>query len=473
MSNQRDKKRNTLIGVGAVLVLTAGVGGYYVTQSSHKSEGPTLEEQMEQKLADKLFAFTENGVVTLYDSKEGSELDKFDLKTLSTGKEVTMEVKPELTPEKPIETKPVVKEEYEGFLRVPHIVVKGENSWKIQEALTPKRDTDTMLKMVAKANGKTKLHPIFPGQTLYYLKEKDGSSPEAVIEQVETGDKFEKPSIQTVTKKVDENAVYLYHKSEDLKTLYAYNDIEKAFYSVTETKDKITAEVLLELPEIQGVNEFKIVKNKLYVLYENKTKMKEIDLSNPSETKEQPLQGTVDLFTIRDGIVYYTYKDQLSKLNMADGEHSEILLGDKSTDYVFTAEHLFVLNSFGSKLDNSVLVKVNPLDLKVEDLVELKSNENAILSEQSTTQNILMGQVVKITDLDKKVRKEQVVLPIKSSNFKKELYVKDIPFSKEAFEIDGFVYELKEDVATVYSSTNGQVTTEVKVNNATDIMAVK
>ena len=473
MSKGMNKKKKVAIGVGFLVGVSAGAGTFYVTQNEDKTETPTLEDQIEKSMVDKMFAYTENGEVRLYDSKNGKELDSFDLKTLSTGKEVVVESKPVQTPHKPAEKKAEVKEEFEGFLRVPHIVVKGENSWKIQEALTPKRDTATMLKMVAKANGKTKLHPIFPGQTLYYLKEKDGSSPDEVVKEVETGKKFEKEVVQKTVKKVDENAVYLYDKSDELTVLYAYNDIEKTFYSVTEEEGKVKGEILFALPDVEGVNEFKVVDGKAYILHAGKTKMTEISLDNPAKKKEQTLQGEVDLFTVRDGIIYYTFADQLGKLNMSDGEHEQLLLGDKSTDYVFTTDHLFILNTFGSKLDNSVLMKINPLEMNVEDLVELKSNENAILSEQEDTENVLVGQVVKIKELDKEVRKEQVVLPVNTKNLQKELFIKDVPFNQEAFEVDGFIFEVAKGVTTIYSATNGQKAVEIDVKEATSVMPVK
>ncbi|PLS19654.1 hypothetical protein CVD28_04355 [Bacillus sp. M6-12] len=473
MSNNKNKKRNTMIGVGVALALTVGVGTYYISQSPDKDKEPTLEDQLKETMANQLFAFTDNGVVKLYDSKNSSELDSFDLKTLATGKEVVVETKP-VTPTPSKEPAKVVTEEFGDFLRVPHKVIAGENSWKIQESLTPKRDTANMLKLVAQANGKTKLHPIFPGQTLYYLKEKDGSSPEEAVKEVQTGEAIAEQKVEKVVKKVDENSVYLYSKSEDFKTLYAYSDIEQTFYSVTEKDKKIEAKVLFTATDLKGVKDFKVTSdNKLYVVFEDGTKVREFDLSTNKQTKEYKLQGTSDLFAVRDGFLFYTFADKLGKIDLKNGEEQSVLLGDKSTDFVFTKDKLVILNDFGSKMDNSVLMKINPTDLKVDDLVELKSNENAILSEEVDTETVLVGQISKTTDLDKKVKKEPVVLPIKLSNLQKDLFVKKVPFDKNALEVDGFIYEVKDGTTTVYSAQNGQVSKEIDVDNATKIMPLK
>lgn len=471
MSNLKKKNKNRILGVGIVaLVLTVGVGTYYVSQTPDKEREPTLDDQFKDSMATKLFAFTDNGLVTLYKSKNGKEMDSFDLKSLSTGKEIVIEKNPVVVENKP---EKVITEEFEGYIRVPHKVISGENSWKIQGALTPKRDTASMLKMVAKANGKTKLHPIFPGQTLYYLKEKDGSSPEEVVKEVETGEAIPKQVVKKTVKKVDENAVYLYSESEDYKKLYAYNEIEKTFYVVSVDGDKVNGEIIATVPDLKGVKDFKVVENKLYVVFEDGTKVREINLSDNKHVKEYKLQGIADLFAVRSGFVYYTFADKLGKLDLANGEENTVLLGDKSTDYVFTKDNLYILNQFGSKLDNSTILKINPSDLKVDDLVELKSNENAILSEEMDSEKILVGQIIKITDLNKKVKKENVVLPIKLNNLQKDLFVKNVPFDKDAFEVDGFIYEVKDGTASIYSATNGERTKEIDVEKATKVMPLK
>lgn len=473
MSMNKKEKRNTLIGVGVVLALTAGAGTYYISSHSPDKKNPTLEEQIEEAVATKLFAFTDNGEVTLYDSKNGKELDKFDLKTLSTGKEAVVETpveepaKVEIVKEQP----KAVTEEYGGFLRVPHLVVAGENSWKIQETLTPKRDTATMLNLVVKANGKKKLHPIYPGETLYYLKEKDGSSPEAFVKEIETGKPL--PKAQTVVKKVDDDAVYLYSKSEDFKTLYAFNDIEQAFYSLSSNGKKIEATVFFTGHDLKGVQDFKVVDGKLYIVFDYGKKVREIDLSNEKYTKEYVLKGAPDIFAVRNGFFFYTYADKLGKLDLSNGDDRSVLLGDKTIDYLFTQDKLYLLNEFGSQLDNAVLIKVNPSDLKVDDLVELKTNENTILSEDKNTETVLVGQRTKLKQLDKNVKKTPVVLPVKANSLQKELFVKGVPFDREAFEVDGFIYEVKEGAASIYSSSNGEKAIEVDVKEATKVMPLK
>lgn len=474
MSNDNKK---IMIGVGVAVLVTTGVGAYFILQNNEKDTDNPLDDQLETRTSDKLFASTKNGVVTLFDSTNGKELDEFDLKSLSTGKEIIIEEKTIIKEDKPVDKKPeeVVTSEFEGFIRVPHIVVKGENSWKIQTALTPNRDTASMLKLVQKANNGRQLRLIHPGETLYYLQEKDGSSPEEVVKEVQTGEAIKEPTIEKVkiVKKVDENAVYLYSKSEDFKTLYAYNDIEESFYKISEKDKKISGELMVSVSDLKNVKDFKVIKNTLYVLYDNGNKVKEIQLDKKQKRKEFQLTNTAELFAVRNSSIFYTYKDQLAKIDVESSKETTILIGDNSIDYLFTEDNLYLLNSFGSKLDNSVLVKVNPSKMNVEDLVELKSNQNAILSESIDTSTIIVGQISKTKNVDNTILEKEVLLPIKPSNLKKEAYVKDVPFDKNALELDGYVYEVKDGSTSIYSATNGEFVNEIDINKATSIMPLK
>lgn len=471
MSNDNKK---IMIGVGVAVLVATGVGTYFIMQNNDKDTDNPLDDQLETRTSDKLFASTSNGVVTLFDSINGKELDKFDLKSLSTGKEIAVEEKTVIK-DKPVDKKPeeVVTSEFEGFIRVPHIVIKGENSWKIQTALTPNRDTASMLRLVQKANNGRQLRLIHPGETLYYLQEKDGSSPEKVVKEVQTGETIEEPTIEKVVKKVDENAVYLYSKSEDFKTLYAYNDIEESFYKISEKDKKVSGELLASISGLKNVKDFKVIKNTLYVLYDNGNKVKEIQLDKKQKTKEFQLTNTAELFAVKDGSIFYTYKDQLAKIEVASSKETTILIGDKSVDYLLTEDNLYLLNSFGSKLDNSVLVKVDPSKMNVEDLVELKSNQNAILSESVDTSTIIVGQISKTKNVDNTIVEKEVLLPVKPNNLKKEAYVRDVPFDKNALELDGYVYEVKDGSTSIYSATNGELVNEIDINKATSIMPLK
>jgi hypothetical protein len=114
----------------------------------------------------------EPSVVETKSTPEKVEKKQVPAKSESKKQEKAVETKAKET-EKAKETTAVVVDEFEGYIRVPHKIVAGENAWKIQSGLTPNLNIESMLQLVAKTNGKTQLHPIFAGETIYFLKEKD------------------------------------------------------------------------------------------------------------------------------------------------------------------------------------------------------------------------------------------------------------------------------------------------------------
>jgi hypothetical protein len=466
MTKTSNTKRNVMIGAGILVVLAMGAGGYYL-YSSPDEKTLTLEEQLEQSASSHLFAFTDNGVVKLYRTKDGDLLDTFDLKTLSTKKVIAKTPTPHV--KAPVRSVPEQKT-FKDFIQVPITIKKGDTVWDIQESLTPEQNIDTMLSYLKEINKGQKLHPVYPGEKRIFLKEKDNAHSET--EEATFPAPVTETTNQTV-QNVNGETMYLYSKSEDFKTLYAYNDAEKSFYRVSVKDKKIEAKPLITIETLQGVKDFKVIKDTLYVVWNNGLNLKEIPLSNPQQMKDFSLKGNVDIWAIHNGYFFYTYKDKLGKLNLKDNTQTDILLGDKSLDYVFTKDKLYILNKFGSKLDNSILIKVNPSDLKVDDLVELKTNENAILSEEKDTETILVGQMTKLTDLNRNVKKTPVILPIHASNLQKERFVKNIPFDKNALELDGYVYVLKDGKVLIYSSVSGNLIKEIRVEDATKFMPLK
>lgn len=80
------------------------------------------------------------------------------------------------------EKKAIVPDAFKGFERVPYTVQRGDNAWSIQSSLTPEKDIETMLELVAETNGKTQLHPIYPGDNIFFLKDMVSTVAEASTE---------------------------------------------------------------------------------------------------------------------------------------------------------------------------------------------------------------------------------------------------------------------------------------------------
>ncbi|WCK56958.1 hypothetical protein PP175_27595 (plasmid) [Aneurinibacillus sp. Ricciae_BoGa-3] len=462
------KKKSIVIGVGLALLLGIGAGTLYLHPNSQKTDTSTVLDQIGQQMVKNLLTYTNNGMVTLYDTSTGKVLSTFDLQTLSKGKVV--QVKPPTHPSIPQSTPSIMT--FKDFIQFPVAIKQGDKAWTIQQKLTPKRDIFTMLSFVQQVNGKTNLDLIYPGSTLIFLKEKsDGQSTKAVISAQPITPTTKSTTIQEKSYQSGQ-ARYLYSKSDDLTSLYAFNDTEKTLYQLSMKGNKIEAKTLLTVSNLPKVSDFKVVNGYLYVLFSNGQSVERIDLANPQKTKQYSLKGKADVWAIKGDYLYYTFGDKLGKINGENGQEMDIAIGEKAQDYLFTKDKLFLLTEFGSKMNNSVLLKVNPTDLKIDDLVEMKTNVNTLLSEQPDTQSVYVGEITSLKDVNGKVNKTPVVLPVNPHSLNKGTYIKHIPYDGKGVEIDGYIYEHQDGKVAVYT-TNGDMVKALRIDKSAEFMPLK
>lgn len=347
--NKNEKKRNILIGVGIGFVLVGAGTGIYMSINQDKQES---SHQEGEELNKNFFAYTKDGVVSLYHTEKKQALSTLDLKKLKTNQAV------------------------------------------------------------------------------------------------------------------DENVEYIYSKSEDLKELYAYNDSEKTFYRISVKGNEIVGQKIYTDESLSSFKEFKVIDNQLLILSKDKKHIIHVNLSENNTKQELELNGAVTLFTVKNDVLYYAYDNQLGQFNLKNNEHSTIQLGDKSVDYAFSKDKLYVLNAFGSHLNNSILMEIDLSNMLVNDLVELKSNQNAIFTQMVDGDFLYVGQI----KTSKENKKEDVVLPIKTKSLSKKEKISDIPFHPNAIELDDFVYEYNDGQVEIYSLEYGDLVKEIQVDKAVDIM---
>lgn len=459
------------------------------------STNQTIEEvEVEESL--QFITATSNGIINLYDTNSDEVIDTFDLKSFTEFTEDKI-VKPTdiLPKEEPIEEpieepEPEPKEDnlierFKEFIKTKVIVKKGDSSWKIQQSLTPNRNISEMLKLVKEVNGGKPLHPIYPGEERIFLREDDGAIEENTsnveqepieVEEVEETEEIEEvedvEEIQDITEpmrvtntkhiELDDSTVFYYVKSDDLKALYAYNDTTKSFYKIAVSDDKINATVLVTDFDLANIKDYRIDDENVYILTDEDNKITYLTISKPSTRDEYVLEGNLDVWTIDDGYLYYTYSDRLGKFDFADQSQIDIDLGDKSIDIFIKDNKLYVLNNFGSKLDNSVLFKINPNDLKADDLIKLNNNENVIISKNNDGY-IYVGQIHKRTSLEKEEIRTPVLAPISIVNLKEENKIKPFEYTEETMGVFDRIFVMDEDIINIYD-TKGHLIKNMTVN---------
>lgn len=145
------KSKKFLTGVLASSIAILGLSVYSYSLFDSHAENLAVVEEKKKEVTEKTSPKKEAVVET---EESGKQPDK---------KVVEKEVKEE--------KEVVTRDVFDGFERVPYTIQGGDNAWSIQSSLTPNENIEEMLGMVAETNQKPALHPIFPGDKIYFLKD--------------------------------------------------------------------------------------------------------------------------------------------------------------------------------------------------------------------------------------------------------------------------------------------------------------
>ncbi|MFF2531452.1 hypothetical protein ACFVS2_21330 [Brevibacillus sp. NPDC058079] len=463
MSNK--KKTATIAGVGVAVVALLSVGFYFMNQSDNNLDPKTQLEK--PKIAAHALSYTTNGVVSLYDLKDGKFMGDFDLKTLSKKTEEVVEVsipKPTTLPAPKPNPSPSI-ETYKDFIKVPISIKKGQNAWRIQSSLTPNRNTSTMLKLVMEVNNRSSLHPIYPGEKITFLKEKD---PNQLVEkkQVEPNNPVVEEKSNVVVKKtvkvINSNPKYLYFNDIEGKALYAYSDFDKEVYTITEAQGKIEVKEILQNAQFVLADDMLVTKDRLLFTEKGTNKLQIVDIKDAKKVEMVELEGDPTHLSVQGDSLFYTFGKRLGKLSLSNGERTSVLLGDESLNLISLEDKLYILNGYGKQTTNSLLMKVNPSDLNVDDLLELKTDESAILS-KGETDELYVGRVTKEKDLTGKVMKENRITPINLKTLTMEKSEWSMPFVRDSLGYESYLYMLQDGKLNVYAINDAKPGQSIEV----------
>ncbi|MBP1308665.1 hypothetical protein JOD82_001685 [Paenibacillus sp. 1182] len=454
------KKKKTVMAVGvgmvATVLLSAGIYFWSSTEGSTQ-----VKESVEGSgVASHVLSYTQDGVVSLYALKQKKIVEEFDLKTLSkkTADKEINDQQPKMPPASQTiqkQVKPLIQsgETFKDFVKVPISVEKGGNAWEIQSKLTPHRNIAAMLRLVMEVNHRMNLHPIYPGEKIIFLKEHKGEEivKSKPVEKLESEvDQRSQQAVKKTTIAKNEKSKFLYYGSVEDKTLYAYSNSDKAIYRMKESAGKLQV-INISKSEHYVTADGLLVTNKQVLLFEKGThKLQMIDHNDLNKMETLELEGQPSHYVVYGDSLYYTFGDKLGKLNLVNKEKKSVLLGDDSKGLVVVDYKLYILNAFGTRMTNSVLMKVDPSDLHVDQLLELKTDESAILS-KGETDELYVGRITKEKDLRGNVLKKNEITAINVKTLTMGKSTWFIPFGKESAGYDSHLYMLQNGKLNVYA----------------------
>lgn len=428
-----------------------------------RSEPPVLDHDnlKSPTIAQHVLTYTNDGVIALYSIKEEAKLDEIDLKTLSK-KEASSDSEQIIQPNSESKQEQQKQQEqqeqtegesvscscaetYKDFVKTEVIVKRGDSAWKIQKSLTPNRNIALMLKYVAEINGRIKLHPIYPGEKIIFLREmSDEDKPPLELEAKEEKHLIQKNNVVLPVPV----SSYLYFDDINQKALFVYNNNTKTIYKVTVADNK------LNVQEVGQNNEFVVAKGiyattDFILLAENGTPNLQIyDIGNKA-VRNIELQGILTNWVVQGDELYYTYGNRLGKFNLKNNEQRDVLLGDESIDMILLQDKLYILSAFGSQVENSLLMKVDPSELKVDDFIELKSNMISILS-KGEDDKLYIGRIEREKDLTGEVKETPKITLINTKHLAMESNKWEMPYSDESAGYNSHLYMLKDGKLSIY-----------------------
>lgn len=456
-----------------VLLVGGGLAWYFFLPPKEVVKSP--KEQESPVFAEHVASYSEDGVVSLYKVESGAKLDKVDLKTKTTKKEKTVEMEEstltktedckcidESTNEK---VKVEVKTEgnmYKGYEMVSKTIQKGQNIWNIQSELTPHINTIKMLPLLQEVNKGKSLHPVQPNETRIFLKEptRKGEVPKEEPTQTPSN----KVTKKTVTKKV-EDSTFIYYADSKNKTLYAYSKFANEVYKLTIKEDKWSVETIASFETKREADWLYVDGKKIWLADESHTHIQVFDIQNPKKIVEWDTKGIMSKWHIDGQNVYYTYDNRMTSEQLGKGEINDVVLGDATLDFVYVKDKFYVLNSFGKNTDNSLLMKVNPKELKVDDLIELKSNETAILSHGEEGQ-VYIGKIEKTKGLDGKTTEipKVVSIDVTDKTLKEQSMKWELVFSPNMQGWNNHLYVIENKQLQIYPTGESKPVKEFGVD---------
>lgn len=437
---EKNKKKWLYIGSGVAIAAVLVTGVFYANHNwFHHSK---IEEQVQTaRLVSYVAAYSPDGVVTLYDVEKEKSVDFIDLKTLLPKEKQKIVVSP---PKESMDHEP---EMYKGFIKVPVEIKKGDTAWDIQEKLTPHINPIHMLPLLKEINGDKPLHPIYPKEVRIFLRDpKDVPSSATSTLSVNPARKSEPKETKII------HPTFIYFKDVKHKSLYAYSDASKTIYRLTVEKGKWKVKKWISVPTLKDVMEFHVEGKRAWMILSDRMTVRILDQTNPSAEDVRKANGKIEKSIVKDSTFYYTYQNRLANMPLdATKQKLDVEMGDRTIDLVEVKGKFYVLNSFGNRSNNSLLYKVNPKDLRVESLYEIKSDESAILS-HGEDDELYIGKIEKTKGLDGKIKEQPKVLSMNLKTLDTDSMNWELIYSPMMMGWSHYLYAVEDGVLKIYLS---------------------
>ncbi|EOU1990618.1 hypothetical protein C4D27_17950 [Clostridium perfringens] len=254
------------------------------------------------------------------------------------------------------------------------------------------------------------------------------------------------------------NGEYKYSISNKYNQVIAIDSNTSKLFKIEEVDKKIKVSELATLNNLNfnDIKEMKNDNNYLYIMKNDNKSFISVTLDN-GKSKEYGLDKEAEKWTVKDEMLIYSNNNDISVINVSNSKINGIDVGDKTTGFDISNNKLLIFNKFGSGLNHSLVLKANPSNLLIDNLIkfENKDVEGINADEDGTSFMAIVDnngsktlESISSTD-DNKV--------LSSTNINN-----NIKIDKHAVGIDSYLYNKTDNDLEVISAETGLTAYSIK-----------
>lgn len=264
------------------------------------------------------------------------------------------------------------------------------------------------------------------------------------------------------------NSSFIYSNAKDFKKIYAYGAEEKKFFEITVKDSKISAKTLVDMKNNAiKISNFKVDGDSVYFISPDNMSLNKVSIQDGS-IKNIPVKEAVENWVVTGEYFVYSTNTKIYSANMANGKIAQIDTGDKTTGLFFANGEVIDFNKFGSTKNTSIMLRINPADLIIKNMVKFDTANVEGLTNDSEDKNIYVEEVVNKND--KPTQTINSVKLDKTSKSNIEIVTnKDV--SKYVYNQNntmtakGYLYSLVDNNIEIIDTESKQVIKTIKVDD--------
>lgn len=188
--------------------------------------------------------------------------------------------------------------------------------------------------------------------------------------------------------------VFIYDKGSNMETVNVYNPEANELHEI-KVKGKKLSKSKKKIVDLKGnrILNFDYENNRFVGLLENEKGFIYKNISTKKEIiVDLDLSASVDSYVIIKNNLLFTSGEYIYSVNLSNGKHKKIDIGESSLSIHPLKDKVFVHNNFGYERNKSILLDINPETLYINNVYQFKDSKVNILETGSNSEKIYYSE---------------------------------------------------------------------------------